>query len=121
MSAVPSGAAAGSRRLRRGELIALARRRAACSSRCSCPATTARPASSTRGTRSAPPWRCCWRPRAPALALVISALTERTTALPVSTAVWCVPLGLAGVIAAIVRLLERPEAATGLAAARGSR
>jgi drug/metabolite transporter (DMT)-like permease len=51
-----------------------------------------------------------------ALAMVISALTERTSALPVSTAVWCVPLGLAGVIAAVVRLLERPEGATGLAA-----
>lgn len=51
-----------------------------------------------------------------ALALVLSALTERTTALPVSSAVWCVPLGLAGVIAAVVRLLERPEGATGLAA-----
>jgi len=50
------------------------------------------------------------------LALVISALSERTPALPVSTAVWCIPLGLAGVIAAIVRLLERPEGATSLAA-----
>jgi hypothetical protein len=52
-----------------------------------------------------------------ALALVLSALTERTTALPVSSAVWCVPLGLAGVIAAVVRLLERPEGATGVARA----
>ncbi len=50
------------------------------------------------------------------LALVVSALTERSTALPVSTAVWCVPVGLATVIAALVRLLERPEAANGLAA-----
>jgi uncharacterized membrane protein HdeD (DUF308 family) len=47
-----------------------------------------------------------------ALAMVISALTERTTALPVSTAVWCVLLGLVGVIAAIVRVVERPEQAT---------
>jgi uncharacterized membrane protein HdeD (DUF308 family) len=47
-----------------------------------------------------------------ALAMVISALTERTTALPVSTAVWCVLLGLVGVIAAIVRVVERPEHAT---------
>ena len=46
------------------------------------------------------------------LALVVSALTERTTALPVSTAVWCVPVGIAVVIASIVRLLERPEHAT---------
>ncbi|HTQ68366.1 MAG TPA: hypothetical protein VMI13_06710 [Solirubrobacteraceae bacterium] len=49
------------------------------------------------------------------LALVLSALTERTAALPVSTAVWCVPVGLAGVIASVVRLLERPEHASGLA------
>ncbi|HSZ04387.1 MAG TPA: hypothetical protein VK778_04200 [Solirubrobacteraceae bacterium] len=47
-----------------------------------------------------------------ALAMVISALTERTTALPVSTAVWCVLLGLLAVVAAIVRVLERPEHAT---------
>ena len=33
-----------------------------------------------------------------------------------STAVWCVPVGLAVVIASLVRLLERPEAANGLAA-----
>jgi len=47
-----------------------------------------------------------------ALAVVISALTERSTALPVSTAVWCVLLGLIAVIAALVRALERPEHAT---------
>jgi drug/metabolite transporter (DMT)-like permease len=47
-----------------------------------------------------------------ALAMVISALTERSTALPVSTAVWCVLLGLAAVIAALVRALERPDHAT---------
>jgi len=50
------------------------------------------------------------------LALVVSALTERTTALPVSTAVWCVPVGIAAVIASVVRLIERPEHASGLAA-----
>lgn len=44
-----------------------------------------------------------------ALAMVVSAVTERSTALPVSTAVWSVLLGLIGVIAAIVRALERPE------------
>jgi drug/metabolite transporter (DMT)-like permease len=48
------------------------------------------------------------------LAMVVSALTERSPALPVSTAVWCVPLGLAGVIAAVVRVLERPDHATSL-------
>jgi drug/metabolite transporter (DMT)-like permease len=47
-----------------------------------------------------------------ALAMVFSALTERTPALPVSTAVWCVLLGLIAVIAALVRALERPEHAT---------
>jgi drug/metabolite transporter (DMT)-like permease len=49
---------------------------------------------------------------AAALAMVISALTERSTALPVSLAVWCVLLGLIGVIAAIVRVLERPDHAS---------
>jgi uncharacterized membrane protein len=49
---------------------------------------------------------------AAALAMVLSALTERTAALPVSTAVWCVLLGLLGVIAAVVRVLERPDHAT---------
>jgi uncharacterized membrane protein YhhN len=47
-----------------------------------------------------------------ALAMVLSALTERSPALPVSTAVWCVPLGLIAVIAALVRALERPDQAT---------
>jgi hypothetical protein len=43
-----------------------------------------------------------------ALALVVSTLSERTVAVPVAAAVWCVPLGLFAVIAAIVRVLERP-------------
>jgi uncharacterized membrane protein HdeD (DUF308 family) len=47
-----------------------------------------------------------------ALAMVISALTERSPALPVSTAVWCVLLGLIAVVAALVRALERPDHAT---------
>jgi hypothetical protein len=47
-----------------------------------------------------------------ALATAISALTERSTALPVSTAVWCVLLGLIAVIATLVRALARPEHAT---------
>jgi drug/metabolite transporter (DMT)-like permease len=47
-----------------------------------------------------------------ALAVVLSALTERSPALPVSTAVWCVPLGLIATIAALVRALERPDHAT---------
>lgn len=44
-----------------------------------------------------------------ALAMLIAALSERSAALPVSSAVWCVLLGLVGLIAAIVRVLERPD------------
>jgi hypothetical protein len=47
-----------------------------------------------------------------ALATVIGALTERSTALPVSAAVWCVLLGLIAVIATLARALERPDHAT---------
>jgi drug/metabolite transporter (DMT)-like permease len=47
-----------------------------------------------------------------ALAVVLSALTERSAALPISSAVWCVPLGLIATIAALVRALERPDHAT---------
>jgi len=49
-----------------------------------------------------------------ALAMALSALTERSTALPVSTAVWSVLLGLIGFIAAIVRVIERPDHASSL-------
>jgi drug/metabolite transporter (DMT)-like permease len=49
---------------------------------------------------------------AAALAMVISAVTERSTALPVSIAVWCVLLGLIAVVAAIVRAFERPDHAS---------
>jgi fatty acid desaturase len=49
-----------------------------------------------------------------ALAMVIAATIERGTALPVSTAVWCVLVGFIGVIAAVVRVLERPDHASGL-------
>lgn len=45
-------------------------------------------------------------------ATVVSALGERTSALPVATAVWCVPFALLGTIAAVVRVLERPDHAT---------
>jgi hypothetical protein len=51
-----------------------------------------------------------------ALAIVASALTERSTALPVSAAVWGVVVGLIGVIAALVRVIERPDHATSLCA-----
>jgi hypothetical protein len=46
------------------------------------------------------------------LCLFATTLGERSTALPVVAAVWAVPLGLAGVISAIVRLLERPDHAS---------
>jgi H+/Cl- antiporter ClcA len=51
-----------------------------------------------------------------ALALVFSALTELSVALPVAAGVWSVALGLAAVIAAVVRVLERPDHATTLCA-----
>jgi hypothetical protein len=53
---------------------------------------------------------------AAALWLFVTALTERSTALPVVAAVWGVPLGVAGVLSAIVRALERPDHATGVCA-----
>jgi len=45
------------------------------------------------------------------LAVVASALAERDEdpSVAVATAVWCVPVGLAGTIAAIVRVFERPD------------
>jgi hypothetical protein len=52
-----------------------------------------------------------------ALAMVAAALFERESpALPISTAVWSVVIGLLGAIAALVRVLERPDHATGLCA-----
>jgi hypothetical protein len=51
-----------------------------------------------------------------ALALVVSALSERSAALPVSSAVWSVLLGLIGLIAAIVRVLDLPDQASSLCA-----
>jgi hypothetical protein len=47
-----------------------------------------------------------------ALALAATTLTERTSALPIAVSVCAVPLGLAAVIAAVVRSLERPDHAT---------
>lgn len=49
--------------------------------------------------------------------LFIATLTERTTALPVAAAVWAVPLGLIGLVSALVRVLERPDHSTQLCAA----
>jgi len=51
-----------------------------------------------------------------ALALVATTVTERSTAFPVAVGVWSVLFGLLGVIAAIVRVLERPDGATALCA-----
>lgn len=52
-----------------------------------------------------------------ALAMVVAALSERDSpALPVSAAVWCVLLGLIGLISAIVRVVERPDNAMSLCA-----
>jgi hypothetical protein len=46
--------------------------------------------------------------------LILTALnvTERTTSMPVAAAVWSTLLGFLGVVAGIVRVLERPEHAT---------
>ncbi|HEY7952656.1 MAG TPA: hypothetical protein VID70_06675 [Solirubrobacteraceae bacterium] len=51
-----------------------------------------------------------------ALVLVAATVTERSTALPVAAAVWGTLLGFVGVIAAIVRVIERPEHASELCA-----
>jgi hypothetical protein len=51
-----------------------------------------------------------------ALALALATVTEHSTALPVAAAVWSTAFGAAGTIAAIVRLLERPEHAFSLCA-----
>ena len=53
---------------------------------------------------------------AAALCLFAATLAERSTALPVVATVWAILLGLAGVISAIVRLLERPDHATAVCA-----
>jgi hypothetical protein len=51
------------------------------------------------------------------LAAIVSALGERQSpALPVSTAVWAILLGLIGSIAGLVRVLERPQHASALCA-----
>jgi hypothetical protein len=50
------------------------------------------------------------------LALAVSAAAERSVAVPVAIGVWCVLIGLIALAAAIVRVLERPDHATGVAA-----
>jgi hypothetical protein len=49
-----------------------------------------------------------------ALTMVASALAERDPGLPVSSAVWCVLVGLVGFVAAVVRILDTPEHAASL-------
>lgn len=46
---------------------------------------------------------------AAALMLVMATITERSTALPVAAAVWSTLFGIVASIAAIVRVLERPD------------
>ncbi len=51
-----------------------------------------------------------------ALLLVGATIFERSTALPVAAAVWSTLLGFVAVIAAVVRLLERPDESSSLQA-----
>jgi prepilin signal peptidase PulO-like enzyme (type II secretory pathway) len=51
-----------------------------------------------------------------ALMLVLTTITERSTALPVAAAVWSTLFGTIGAIAALVRVLERPDGAIALCA-----
>lgn len=51
-----------------------------------------------------------------ALVLVVATVAERSTALPVAAAIWSTFFGFVAVIAAIVRLLERPQGSTSLCA-----
>jgi hypothetical protein len=48
------------------------------------------------------------------LALALATVTERTTALPVAAAIWCTLFGFIGLVAAFVRVLERPQGASSL-------
>jgi Na+-transporting NADH:ubiquinone oxidoreductase subunit NqrE len=51
-----------------------------------------------------------------ALVLVVATVTEGSTALPIAAAVWSTFFGLVAVIAALVRVLERPDHANTLCA-----
>jgi cytochrome bd-type quinol oxidase subunit 2 len=51
-----------------------------------------------------------------AFALAATTLAERSPALPVAATVWTTLLGLVAMVAAIVRVLERPQHATNLCA-----
>ena len=47
-----------------------------------------------------------------ACVLVVSNLMERTTAVPVAVAVWTFLFGLLAIVAAVIRLIERPDHVT---------
>ncbi len=49
-----------------------------------------------------------------AIVLAVATVTERTTAIPVAAGVWSTLFGFIATIAAIVRVLERPDHATAL-------
>jgi hypothetical protein len=51
-----------------------------------------------------------------ALGLVAATVTERSTALPVAAAVWSTLFAIVALIAAVVRLLERPDHASSICA-----
>jgi hypothetical protein len=50
-----------------------------------------------------------------AVALALAILTERSSAIPMATVVWSTWAGIAALISAIVRVLERPDHASGVA------
>jgi uncharacterized membrane protein HdeD (DUF308 family) len=47
-----------------------------------------------------------------ALVLAFATITERSSALPIGVTVWTIVFGIVAVVAAIVRVLERPDHAT---------
>jgi hypothetical protein len=49
------------------------------------------------------------------IAVALTAIFERSSAVAIATAVWATWAGIAGLIAAIVRVLERPAGASGVA------
>jgi hypothetical protein len=51
-----------------------------------------------------------------ALALGFATITERSPAAPVASAIWSIPIGAVAVVAAVVRLLERPQGASAVCA-----
>jgi hypothetical protein len=109
------GPAAGFRRLRSGELIALAG--AACVVAALIVPWYRSPAGQLGVWRTfgAAPVLLALAAAA-ALGLAVATVTERGSALPIAVGVWTVPLGLAALIAAFVRLFERPDHASALSA-----